>query len=271
MGYTQREEVCSAARLPSVLREELEGYNWARDNVGQSGAAIYHLYGKTHAPELYLKYGKSTVADDIASEMVRLSWLAACMPLPAIAHFTRTADEAWLLTTAMPGRTVYQMLEAYPDARIDLVDALAEFLRRLHAVPVSSCPFNSGHIFRLALAQQRINAGLVDADDFDEERQGWAVEQVWEEMHTLLPFSPELVVTHGDFSLDNLLVCEGRVIGCIDVGQVGIADRYQDLSILWRGLGKFSPSLQERLFQQYGIPNPDWRKLQFHLMLDEFF
>ncbi|MEE6076968.1 phosphotransferase, partial [Avibacterium paragallinarum] len=64
---------------------------------------------------------------------------------------------------------------------------------------------------------------------------------------------------------------EGKLIGCIDVGRVGIADRYQDLAILWNCLGEFSPSLQKRLFHKYGIDNPDMNKLQFHLMLDEFF
>ena len=71
--------------------------------------------------------------------------------------------------------------------------------------------------------------------------------------------------------LDNLIFDEGKLIGCIDVGRVGIADRYQDLAILWNCLGEFSPSLQKRLFQKYGIDNPDMNKLQFHLMLDEFF
>ncbi|MGT3382117.1 phosphotransferase, partial [Escherichia coli] len=69
----------------------------------------------------------------------------------------------------------------------------------------------------------------------------------------------------------NLIFDEGKLIGCIDVGRVGIADRYQDLAILWNCLGEFSPSLQKRLFQKYGIDNPDMNKLQFHLMLDEFF
>ncbi|MFW8265181.1 phosphotransferase, partial [Klebsiella pneumoniae] len=83
----------------------------------------------------------------------------------------------------------------------------------------------------------------VDASDFDDERNGWPVEQVWKEMHKLLSVSPDSVVTHGDFSLDNLIFDEGKLIGCIDVGRVGIADRYQDLAILWNCLGEFSPSL----------------------------
>ena len=48
----------------------------------------------------------------------------------------------------------------------------------------------------------RIDEGLVEEDDFDEEREGWTAEQVWEAMQDLLPLAPDPVVTHGDFSLD---------------------------------------------------------------------
>ena len=153
----------------------------------------------------------------------------------------------------------------------NIVDALAAFMRRLHAIPVSECSFNSDHACRLARARERIEAGVVDVDDFDKEREGWTAEQVWEAMHRLLPLAPDPVVTHGDFSLDNLLIVEGKVVGCIDVGRAGIADRYQDLAVLWNCLEEFEPSLQERLVAQYGIADPDRRKLQFHLLLDELF
>lgn len=271
MNHSQRETLCASLPLNPLLDAELAGYQWARNNVGLSGAAIYHLYGKADAPELFLKHGKGTVANDITDEMVRLNWLQAYMPLPTINHFSRTADEAWLLTTAIGGKTAFQMLEDYPDDRGDIVDALAVFLRRLHAIPVSHCPFNSDYPFRLSLAHARMVNGLVDTDDFDDERHDWSAEQVWDAMHTLLPFPPDPVVTHGDFSLDNLIFADGRVMGCIDVGRVGIADRYQDLAILWSCLGEFSLSLQQRLFQTYGISDPDSNKVQFHLMLDEFF
>ncbi|TOG63090.1 APH(3') family aminoglycoside O-phosphotransferase, partial [Vibrio parahaemolyticus] len=49
---------------------DLYGYKWARDNVGQSGATIYRLYGKPDAPELFLKHGKGSVANDVTDEMV---------------------------------------------------------------------------------------------------------------------------------------------------------------------------------------------------------
>ncbi len=109
MSHIQRETSCSRPRLNSNLDADLYGYKWARDNVGQSGATIYRLYGKPDAPELFLKHGKGSVANDVTDEMVRLNWLTAFMPLPTIKHFIRTPDDAWLLTTALPGKTAFRI------------------------------------------------------------------------------------------------------------------------------------------------------------------
>lgn len=271
MTTTTREEACAAVPVPASLSGELAGYQWMRDHVGESGGEVYRLHGKPGAPDLFLKTGRDLSADDLANEMVRLRWLAGYLPVPDVRHFVGSPDEAWLLMTALPGKTACQVLQANPDAGLAVVDALAEFLRQLHAIPIGACPFNADHAYRLAHARMRIDAGLVEEDDFDEEREGWTAEQVWEAMNRLLPLSPDPVVTHGDFSLDNLLMLDGRVVGCIDVGRAGIADRYQDLAILWNCLGEFDALLQERLLARYGIACADQRRLQFHLLLDELF
>ena len=262
---------CSAVLTPASISAELVGYKWARDTVGESGGAVYRLHGKENAPDLFLKHGKDSYADDITDEMVRLRWLAKHVLTPTVVHFARTTGEAWLFMTAVPGETAYQVLEACPDLQLAVVDELAIFLRRIHAIPVSECPFTSDHGYRLTCARARINAGLVDEDDFDEEREGWTAEQVWETMRQLPPLAPDLVVTHGDFSLDNVLIRDGEVAGCIDAGRVGIADRYQDLAIVWNCLREFGTSFQERFLKQYGIHDPDKDKLKFYLMLDELF
>ncbi|NJC33525.1 aminoglycoside 3'-phosphotransferase-1 [Sphingomonas jejuensis] len=252
------------ARLPEA---RLQG-RWSRDLVGESGASVYRLHNNG-AADLYLKQGRGRFAGDVTDELVRLAWLGGKMPVPDIVHFRADADKAMLLTTAMPGRTAYQLLEE--GAGPDLVDALAEPMRRLHAIPVDSCPFTADHGHRLSLARKRIDAGLVEEDDFDEERAGWSAEQVWDELTAMLPLPMERAVTHGDFSLDNLLIEGGRVVGCIDLGRVGVADPYQDLAILWNCLGEFGPAYQDRLFSAYGIDAPDEDRLRFHLMLDELF
>jgi len=258
-----REEACAAIPLPDSLSAPMDGYKWSRNHIGQSGGAVYRLHGKAGAPDLFLKHGRGSVAQDITDEMVRLRWLVRHIPAPTVQGFVAAQDEAWLLMTALPGQTAYQLLKAQTKARVEIVDALAVFLRRVHAIPVSECPFTSDHAYRLARARERIDAGLVEEDDFDDEREGWTAEQVWEAMQRLLPISSDPVVTHGDFSFDNILMLDGEVIGCIDAGRVGIADRYQDLAILWNCLGEFDASLQDRFLERYGIARANHRKLEF--------
>lgn len=180
------------AAMPASLRAAVAAYQWARGSVGESDAAVYRLRGRDAAPDLYLKHGRGSAAADLADELARLRWLAPYLPVPAVVQFARVADpeQAWLLLTALPGTTASAVLEANPALGPAVVDALAAFLRRLHALPVSDCPFDAGHAVRLAQARQRIDAGLVDADDFDAGRQGWTAEQVWTALHGYLPRAP---------------------------------------------------------------------------------
>ncbi|MGK6324195.1 APH(3')-I family aminoglycoside O-phosphotransferase [Sphingomonas sp. DT-51] len=267
----ERETPCMPALLPPALAEALAGYRWARDTVGESGGAVYHLRGAAGAPDLYLKHGVGSVADEITDEMARLIWLAPRVPVPVLTHFTRDTDAAWLVTRALGGETAYQLLKADSEQRGVVVDALADFLRRLHAVPLADCPFAADHHHRLRRARERIDAGLVEEDDFDDARRGWSAEQIWAELESLTPFAAEPVVTHGDYSLDNLLLRDGSMLGCIDVGRAGVADRYQDIAILWNCLGEFDGALRERFLDRYGARPLDRRRLDFHLMLDELF
>lgn len=273
MTISNKKQAAVTAAMPASLRAAVAGYRWVRDSAGESDAAVYRLQGRDGAPDLFLKHGKGVAAAELADELARLRWLAPYLPVPPVAHFAQAAnpDQAWLLTAALPGTTASALLEANPALRSTVVDALATFLRRLHALPVDACPFDASPAVRLAQARRRIDAGLVDAGDFDVARQGWTAEQVWAALQDCQPAAPDLVVTHGDFSLENILLHEGTVVGCIDVGRAGIADRYQDLAIVWRALGELDTALQSSLLRQYGILDADQGKLQFHLLLDELF
>lgn len=266
-----REQPCPAPQLPDQLSEPLAGYCWRRDLVGESGATVFRLSGKPQAEDLFVKRGTGPVADDILAEAERLRWLSGRIEVPAVRFCLVEEHEAWLVTSAMPGRTACQLLEADTAGRETIVDALAHFLQRWHALDSMACPFTSDAAGRLALAQTRVEAGLVDEDDFDPERAGCTAAQVLEAAQGSLPRVPDIVVTHGDFSLDNVLFAGGAVAGCVDTGRVGLADRYQDLAIMWNCLAEFGAALQERFLRQYGVVEPDWDRLRFHLLLDELF
>ena len=254
--------------LPEAVRAATVGYVLTPATDGEGGAAVFRLEASGR-PALYLKGGTGRVADDVTAEMVRLEWLAGRLPVPEVRHFVRVQGEAWLLTTAVPGRSAYYSLLEQPERRSEIVAALARFVRAVHALPLADWPFHAGHELAMAQARRNLDAGRVDTDDFDEERQGWTPEQVWADLVGLLPLPFERVVTHGDYSLDNVLLEDGRVTGCIDVGRAGAADPYQDLAAVWNNLEEFGGDLQRELFRVYGISEPDARKLRFHLCLGE--
>lgn len=265
-----RERAVRPPPVPAGLAGRIAGYAWGRDLVGESGGAVHRLHARGR-PTLYLKHGTGAVAADIADEHARLRWFGEHLPVPRVECFLAEPDEAWLLTTALEGRTAHQLLTEDPDQAIPVVRAIAAFLRDLHALPADRCPFNGAHPLRLAHARRRLDRGEVDADDFGDDHTGWTPHRLWDHMIGLLPFAPDPVVTHGDWSLDNILLDGGRVAGCIDLGRAGVADRYQDLAILHDCLGEFDLALQDELWRAYGVEQPDRRKLDFHLCLDEFF
>lgn len=271
MTASLRRPFAAPLPLPPGLAQRLAGYAWQRNTDGQAGAAVFRLQraGRT---DLYLKHGAGAVAAALMEEAARLHWLRGHWPVPRLEHFEIAGDDAWLLTEALPGRTAQEWLADAPERAAQIVATLAQLLRRLHAVPLEQCPFNADHHVRLAQARHRLEQGLIDTDDFDEARRGWSSEQVWQALTGYLPLNADTVVCHGDFSPENILMtAPDTVSGIIDLGRTGAADRYQDLAILWNRLDEFGAGLQQQLFAGYGIAQPDWHKLDFHLCLDECF
>ncbi len=301
-----RERPVPPVDVPVTLAAWVKGWHWSRNLVGEAGASVYRLSrpaGQSDAMrgvapgDLYLKHGAGPFAADVFAEAARLQWLAAHVPVPAVRLVIATgqgggsqrhaakpprtdARETWLLMDALPGRTAYEILDASADApatQAAVVNALVAFLRRVHAIPVETCPFINDHHRRLLDAHERLEAGVIDEEDFGAQHDGWTAQEVWNAMVAFLPLDVDAVVTHGDFSLDNVVLSEGgrgggfEVVGCLDVGRVGVADRYQDLAILCDCLSEFGDALQARVFTEYGIDVVDDAKLRFHLALDEFF
>lgn len=122
----------------------------------------------------------------------------------------------------------------------------------------------------MAEARSRVAGGLVDLDNLEDSYAGWTGEQLLAELERTRPASEDLVVCHGDLTLDNVLVDPrtGGLTGVIDVGRLGVADRWLDLAILQRELTEepFAAFLAG-----YELTGPDQDKLAFYILLDEFF
>lgn len=172
--------------------------------------------------------------------------------------------------TEVPGRPMsHPGALAHPERVIAL---LARTLRELHALPVHDCPFVRTLDVALLLARERLQAGVVDQGDFDEVRRGRNAADLLEELMRTRPAQEDLVVTHGDACLPKLFIAGNSLGGMLDVGSLGVADRHADLALAYRSLrDSLSAGHAEALLDAYGRKLVDRSKIEYFMLLDEFF
>ena len=75
-----------------------------------------------------------------------------------------------------------------------------------------------------------------------------------------IPPADRLVVCHGDACAPNTLVGDdGSCIGHVDLGRLGVADRWADLAVAtWSTVWNYGPGYEDLLLAKYGIaPDPE--------------
>ena len=110
--------------IPESVRFATAGYGWQPVADGESGAAVFRLHAQGR-PTLFLKCGNGRVADGITAEMARLHWLAGRLPVPAVQHFVCAPGEAYLLTTAVHGRSAREYIIEHPEQQLHTAAVLA--------------------------------------------------------------------------------------------------------------------------------------------------
>ncbi len=276
--------------LPAELARVLSGFSFQPVTVGMSGAGVWKAqkapsgthYSRDIAPDtVFLKVAQASRDPDpgfsVRAEAEKLAWMhSRGVRVAEVITYLEQDGLEYLVTTAVPGVDAAQ-----PWASDDIpavVDALADALRGLHAVPIGSCPFDQRAERKIDQARQRLERGLVDEDDFDDERQGTTARALYDQLLALRPDHEDLVFCHGDYCLPNVLLERIGLsfrAGFIDVGRAGVADRWQDLALMTRSLESedLNPrlnSLSERFLERYGV-EPDPAKIEFYRLLDEFF
>ncbi len=260
----------SSLVLPPELRDLADGFTWERVTLGQSASRVFRLVGPGATPPLYLKVPRPVTGLDLRGERDRLEWLQGRIPVPRVVRYVEDDGYQYLLTTGVPGLPACD--PSFGHKLPLLVSLLAEGLRLIHAVPIDTCPFDARLDVQVALAHQHMVDGLVDEDDFDEGRRGQTAAEVFEELVRARPATEDLVFTHGDYCLPNVIIMEDTISGFVDLGSAGVADRYRDLALASRSISRnFGPQWVGPFFEAYGIAHPDRARVEFYQLLDEFF
>ena len=86
--------------------------------------------------------------------------------------------------------------------------------------------------------------------------------------------------SYAYFVLPNVFFEGENLSGLIDLGDFGVADKYQDIALCYRSLkhnfdGSFGGKIYEDfnadlLFDKLGL-EPDWEKIRYYTLLDELF
>ena len=252
--------------LPAALQQLLQDVTWQPDELGQSSARTYRAGGPD---DFYLKINAVEPDGGLQTEADALQWLGRCLPAPEVVFYERVANTDYLLMRALPGLPASDSAWKHNPKR--LTELLANTMRALHNLDWRTCPFDQRTATKLQNAAGRVRQGLVDATDFEAENRGSTPQQLLDRLYKNQPDTDDLVVTHGDFCLPNVLLDDWTLSGLIDVGGLGFGDRYQDLALCVRSLQhnlnttRYTPVF----FQAYGLKAVDEHKLRYFRLLDE--
>ena len=161
----------------------------------------------------------------------------------------------------------------YTTNKEGVVRNLAAGLRQIHSLDISECPFDQTLTIKLEKARLKVERGLVDEDDFEPQYQGKTARELYELLLETKPADEDLVFTHGDYCLPNIILNNNKVSGFIDLGRAGVADRYRDLALAVRSIlyNLGSEQWVDLFFECYGITDRDQTKIDFYILLDEFY
>lgn len=223
---------------------------------------------RAHGDVLYLKAGPAGDHPSLAGERDRCRWLAGRgAPVPEVIDYGCDDHVEWLATAALHGvdATAPQHLD---DPR-RTVPILAEGLRAFHEIDPAGCPFDSRTPAALAHVTARVAAGAVDREGFHEIHRHLDPTAALARLRDIALDDDQIVVCHGDYCLPNLLIDGGEVVGYLDLGEVGLADRWRDLAVAtWSMTWNMGPGHGDLFLAAYGIEWDHARRDFYRLLYD---
>jgi kanamycin kinase len=253
--------------IPAHLRKTFA--EWDRTPVWQAAPQVIVYRLRSGSGEVrYLKIAERSWHPGLLDEAERMRWARECLPVPAVVGAGAEGDVSWLLTAAMPG--VSGVDPAWMARPRELVEILARGLRRFHDVPVAGCPFDFRLDAALELAARRVHGGdVVPERDFHPEHLCLTASEALQRLERTRPATEDLVVCHGDYCFPNVLISGGEATGFLDLGELGVADRWWDLAVAtWSTVWNVGAEFEAGFLRTYGIePDPD-RIAYYRLLYD---
>ena len=259
--------------FPKAIEKFICDKPFSIDETGMSDSSVLIF------DDVVLKIQKDSPL--IKNEQTMMNWLENKVSVPKCICNIIENGQNYFLMSRIDGKMSCD--DEYLNKPEFLVSVLAEALKSLWSIDISGCPVKNDLSTMLSAAEYRVEHGLVDIDDAEPETFG---EGGFSDPDELLKWlydnkpKEDFVLSHGDFCLPNIFINEGRFSGFVDIGRMGIADRYKDIALCYRSLkhnfsGRFSGKTYKgfndnMFFEALGI-EPDFEKIRYYILLDELF
>ncbi len=214
----------------------------------------------------YLKLAIPEHFPSLQDEALRMRWAGEYLPVPQVLDSGYDGRVRWLLTKGLPGLDATDPFWKKDPER--LVSALAGGLKTFHKAPVKECPFDFTLDRAIALVRKRAEKGLINREtDLHEEFSHLTVHEAVSLLERTRPSSEILTVCHGDYCLPNILLENWKPTGFIDLGELGVADRWWDIAVAsWSVTWNLGPGLEDLFYREYCI-EPDPARINFYRLL----
>ena len=185
----------------------------------------------------YVKWGADHEEVDLELEAEKLRWASRWVTVPEVLGTGRdSATSGWMHTVGIPALSaIAPRWKAEP---LIAARAIGAGLRTLHdRLPVAECRWSWRIADRATKIKKPEDSVLVDQ----------------------APAEDHLVVCHGDACSPNTLIGDdGSCAGHVDLGSLGVGDRWADLAIATYALDwNFDPAFEDELLDAYGIERDD--------------
>lgn len=253
------------ASLPDQINSHIEGFTFRKDSSGLSGAAVYRL--SNDKKTLFLKIEKDKPESMREHEI--FLWLQDRLPVPKVIASCSEGGHRYLLTTKAPGECACSKNNLQNPRQS--VELLAAGIKALQSVEIAGCPFDNSLDHKLRLAKASIKKGLVDMSDWNDDTNFKSPQKLYEYL-VAHRHEEELCFTHGDYCFPNVFFKNKSVSGFIDLGRAGIADKWQDIALCIRSMHyNLGTDQYDRLFFEHLGIKPNYKKIEYYILLDELF
>ena len=235
---------------------------------GMSPAEVYKCQLKNTA--CYLKkiddiFSATTYSVKREAEM--MMWLSGRLKVPDVIEYGTLGHSEYLIMSEIKGRHI----DCFVSEPIKYIECLTKALCQLQAVDIVRCPFSSKIDLRLKELKYLLDHKIADVDvsnwedttEFDNpmELYKWLCENKPQE---------ELCFSHGDIGANFFISDDG--IYFYDLARCGVADKWLDIAFCVKDIREYYPdSDYEKLFFSMLELEPDYKKINYYILLDEMF